>query len=225
MQIVTINSDGNDLRQLTFDEAGENALPTWTGDGANILSIELLDFFGQWDKTKSIIKLNWITTSELNTDYFDIERSVNGAFFESINQVKASGNSNSKKLYELIDGQILQNGLYLYRLISNDLDGKKSYSKTIGILVDSPTNFFIKLYPNPASTLVNLQLSDSSDDNLAIKIFDILGNMVFSNTGIASINKITHTAELDLSSLVNGTYFVKINMNDSVIIERLLVQK
>ena len=37
MQIVTINSDGNNLRQLTFDEAGENALPTWSGDGADIL--------------------------------------------------------------------------------------------------------------------------------------------------------------------------------------------
>lgn len=37
MQIVTINSDGNNLRQLTFDEGGENALPTWSGDGTDIL--------------------------------------------------------------------------------------------------------------------------------------------------------------------------------------------
>jgi Tol biopolymer transport system component/DNA-binding winged helix-turn-helix (wHTH) protein len=37
MQLVTIDSDGNNLRQLTFDEAGENALPTWSGDGVDIL--------------------------------------------------------------------------------------------------------------------------------------------------------------------------------------------
>jgi Tol biopolymer transport system component/DNA-binding winged helix-turn-helix (wHTH) protein len=37
MQIVVIDSDGDKLRQLTFDEPGENALPTWTADGADIL--------------------------------------------------------------------------------------------------------------------------------------------------------------------------------------------
>ena len=37
MQIVTIDSDGNNLRQLTYDEPGENTLPTWSGDGAAIL--------------------------------------------------------------------------------------------------------------------------------------------------------------------------------------------
>ncbi len=37
MQIALIGTDGNDLRQLTFDEPGENALPTWSGDGATIL--------------------------------------------------------------------------------------------------------------------------------------------------------------------------------------------
>jgi Tol biopolymer transport system component len=37
MQIVAMNSDGDMLRQLTFDEPGENTLPTWTGDGADVL--------------------------------------------------------------------------------------------------------------------------------------------------------------------------------------------
>lgn len=37
MQIVMIDSDGGNLRKLTFDEPGQNALPTWSGDGAAIL--------------------------------------------------------------------------------------------------------------------------------------------------------------------------------------------
>lgn len=37
MQLFTINHEGKDLRQLTFDERGENTLPTWAGDGESIL--------------------------------------------------------------------------------------------------------------------------------------------------------------------------------------------
>ena len=37
MQIIMIDSDGSNLRQLTFDDPGENGLPTWSGDGSAIL--------------------------------------------------------------------------------------------------------------------------------------------------------------------------------------------
>lgn len=36
MQIFVIDNDGDNLRQLTFDEPGENALPTWSADGNSI---------------------------------------------------------------------------------------------------------------------------------------------------------------------------------------------
>ena len=36
-QLRTINSNGSGLRQLTFDEGGENNLPAWAGDDASIL--------------------------------------------------------------------------------------------------------------------------------------------------------------------------------------------
>jgi Tol biopolymer transport system component len=74
MQIVTINSDGNDLRQLTFDEAGENALPTWTGDGANILyyrgrSLHRLSLSDGSD-TQVFADFHWSSRNWL-TDYGD----------------------------------------------------------------------------------------------------------------------------------------------------------
>ena len=37
LQLLTINHDGSNLRQLTFDEPGNNTLPTWAGDGESIL--------------------------------------------------------------------------------------------------------------------------------------------------------------------------------------------
>lgn len=37
MQLAMIDNDGNNLRQLTFDEPGQNTLPTWAGDGESIL--------------------------------------------------------------------------------------------------------------------------------------------------------------------------------------------
>jgi trimeric autotransporter adhesin len=73
------------------------------------------------------VVLDWTTASEINVDYFDVQRSQNGVDFYTIGQVRAAGNSTQLKNYTKLDEQPLQ-GLSYYRLNTVDFDGSHKYS-------------------------------------------------------------------------------------------------
>jgi hypothetical protein len=51
---------------------------------SKVLPIQLKEFTGRWNQFRDINELTWITLSEINNDYFNLERSVNGSEFEVI---------------------------------------------------------------------------------------------------------------------------------------------
>ena len=62
---------------------------------SSILPVELIDFDGE--KVKSGVQLTWATSSELNNDFFTLERSLDGQNFEAIAEVGGMGTSNEKQ--------------------------------------------------------------------------------------------------------------------------------
>jgi ice-binding like protein len=62
-----------------------------------VLPIELLSFSA--GKVGEDVQLNWVTASEINNNYFTVERSVNGASFEEVVQVQGARNSNAVLYY------------------------------------------------------------------------------------------------------------------------------
>lgn len=67
--------------------------------------------------------LNWITESEENNDYFTLERSVDGVYFEKIGTVKAL---NTGTMYEFTD-ETFQDTINYYRLSQTDFNGVKKH--------------------------------------------------------------------------------------------------
>jgi hypothetical protein len=76
--------------------------------------------------------VNWATTTEVNSESFDIQRSNDLKSFENIGQIKASGNTVDKKTYSFLDKNPTE-GINYYRLKQNDFDGSYFYSKIIPI--------------------------------------------------------------------------------------------
>ena len=76
--------------------------------------------------------LTWITISELNTDYFTIEISVDGDWFDILGNVNAAGSSNQQIVYTFIDYEV-QPIINYYRLKQTDLDGSYKYFTMISI--------------------------------------------------------------------------------------------
>jgi hypothetical protein len=189
------------------------------------LPIELLNFVGHRNKEKNTNDLEWTTSSEINTDYFEIVRSVNGAIFETIGKKQAQGNSTTNIKYELTDKVITTNGSYIYKLISFDFDGKSVISKPVVIEIDDYFDHKIKIYPNPANHFLEVQFFGELGHDITLEIFDIIGNSVLNHVDFNGEIESRTNQQLDLNNLPSGSYFLKVIFNEYAFIEKFMVQK
>jgi hypothetical protein len=91
----------------------------------------------------------WTTTSELDNDYFTIENSRSGEFFQTVTKVKGSGTTNEEHTYEAWDNAPYS-GLSYYRLRQTDLDGISKTFKPVAVEVDATSQRAqLVLSPNP----------------------------------------------------------------------------
>ena len=117
--------------ELIIDDEGILLIPgvvdgNWmTGENCDIpLPIELLSFTPQIKPDR--IDLLWTTGSEINNDYFTIERSLDLYGWDILGFVQGAGNSSVPLNYIFSDMQPLD-GLAYYRLKQTDFDGKFEY--------------------------------------------------------------------------------------------------
>jgi len=155
------------------------------------------------------IKLSWITASEINNDYFTLERSVDGRTFEEIATILGNGNSTELTRYIHMD-ESPRNGLNYYRLKQTDYDRQFTYSdiKTVKFGIDKT----IKIYPTYAQDVLTIETGNDLNGELTIIIRDLTGrqceSFIIPNGG----NK----KEISLIDLSHGCYFISIYNNEAV---------
>ncbi len=176
-----------------FDDPG-GALPvTLTGFNARLINDQVL--------------LEWSTASEINCDYFTIERSDDNLEFEEIQKIKGSGNSTVTEYYSTIDKNPLPRITY-YRLTQTDFDGEKTIYKSVRI--NNPLND-ISVYPNPASKFLNIE-----GDFKHIKLFNQLGKSVLESENNPIIR---------IDNFPDGIYLMQIETAGGIISEKIIIQQ
>jgi len=80
----------------------------------------------------------------------------------------------------------------------------------------------ISIFPNPVETNLNFSIEHFSQNELTIKLFDLLGRPVFNQTFSNNGQKLNET--IDVSILPTGTYVFevtsgKINLYEKVILK------
>ena len=193
---------------VTFANLANNFHVASTDAVNSPLPIELLDFSATLKSDQ--VELNWSTASELNNDFFTIERTHDLEKFEEVITVKGQGTGNSKSNYTSIDDSPLSGKSY-YRLKQTDFDGKFTYSELIKIEnLDFKTQF--KIYPNPVvDSKFNFELTGIDPGmEVPMRIVNVQGTSVFDASYKADQSgRIKTTVELNLVS--NGMYMVIIN--------------
>jgi Secretion system C-terminal sorting domain len=168
-----------------------------------VLPVELIDFSAK-NEEKTVL-LHWQTATEVNADYFEVEHSTDGARFESIGMVKATGNSTTLQRYQLRHEQPAA-GLNYYRLRQVDLDGGVELSHIV--LVDRGVDAGIRVFPNPVSAhsaaVETLHCNVSTTTATAAQIFDATGRLVYL-IPIEEGNNV-----LNISGLSAGLYLVRV---------------
>lgn len=101
-----------------------------TIDLVNVLPISLTTFTGVKKETGNL--LIWVTETELNNDYFTVERTTDGTHFEIVGKTEGAGTSDQVLNYTMMDYEAKET-LNYYRLKQTDFDGQSSYSDLIAI--------------------------------------------------------------------------------------------
>jgi len=196
---ATVDASTNILSKSSNSSNGEFILAGKDGD--DNLPIELIKFSANIDN--DIVILDWQTATEINNDYFTIERSIDGIRWNEVIRVEGAGNSNTLINYTQED-KLAINGINYYRLKQTDFDGDYSYSNTIMIKYGHGSNLFI--YPNPTSSLITIEGVEHA--NADVSIFNTMGQDISVNVKM----KINNSSEykLDLSNLANGLYYIRV---------------
>ena len=170
------------------------------------LPITLLSFTA--NETANGININWQTASEVNNDYFTVERSINGYDWETLLTIEGAGNSNTVLSYAAVDRNPYHGHSY-YRLKQTDFDGQFSYSKITSAFINYEQKSLIRIYPNPTNGLIKVSAS-----NLELKFITIQNTFRQDITHKAQIKRNGDSSFLiDLSRLPSGLYFIKTRSN------------
>jgi hypothetical protein len=141
----------------------------------------------------------------LNNDHFVVQRSATGSTFHALGIVAGNGTSSIVNEYQFLDSMPLA-GNNFYRLQQVDKDGNSTYSRII-LLGGSGGAGALQLYPNPATTVLNLVLpSNRTAGDVQINIFDATGQLVQS----VQYNTTGAGLPLDISLLKPGVYTVSL---------------
>ena len=188
----------------------------------NICSAELIYFKAVAGSNR--IVLNWTTVSEINNDYFTVEKSIDGVEFEKVEKMDGAGNSSSKLNYSIIDNYPYF-GVSYYRLKQTNFDGTFSYSNMVAVEFTDEGIADFNVFPNPSEGLsVNVSITAEKDKEILVEVFDINGKKTFSKVVITdSEGKNVHAIDFT-HKLIPGVYFISATSNQSIYNKRLIVK-
>jgi hypothetical protein len=165
------------------------------------LPISLVSF--KASKINNNVKLSWQTASEINSDFFEIEKSSDGLNFKTLGTLKASGNSSENLFYSIIDFSPALTTNY-YRLKQVDLDGVFTYSSILAVNFDLNKNDKISFYPNPANNEIHFAGLTSG---ATISLLNLEGKSIINQ-------KITNDILQIPSSIKDGVYIIIVKNSD-----------
>ena len=145
----------------------------------SVLPVTLLKFTATPGNRKSV-NINWTTVLEINSDYFEIERSADATNFQSIGKVSAKGNSSGIEDYTFVDPAPI-NAVNYYRLKMVDRDAKFEYSKVAKVVMSETANALV-VYNNPFHDQVSIKVNLSAGQMLDLKLTDISGRVMNQQT-------------------------------------------
>jgi hypothetical protein len=165
--------------------------------------------------TNSAVDIMWRSQSEANSAYYEVERSVDGIHFETLETVLAAGQSDDMTLYTTRDLDPYLGQSY-YRLKLLLTDGQYRYSDLIAIDNHHQLDYF-RMFPNPTKTQLILESKYIASSR--VSIFNSLGQTM--SFGINNIGG--DKLQLDLHRFSAGLYTLQITLKGIPIIRKLII--
>jgi hypothetical protein len=189
-----------------------------------VAPIELIGFSANFVTDKVV--LDWTTATELNNDYFTIEKSVDGFNFDVLTTVPGAGNSSVQHSYSTVDNNPAK-GVSYYRLKQTDYDGHFEYFDAVAVDNENAgyTGFSFNIFPNPnEGTSIHMSINAAKKEEILVVVYDISGRESYSKI-IVIEDAGNSVYGLDPSNKLSpGIYFVSATSNQKTFNSKLIVK-
>ena len=208
--VVALPVSGNYAQRTGITTFSEKGIATANGN----LPVELLYFIASCDDER--IKIKWTTATELNNDYFKVEKSRDNNIWDYVTTVSGAGNSNSQINYTIYDEApyaetVKGTDPSYYRLKQVDFDGKYTYYGPVTTICKAQYTF--NAYVN-ANREINVNFDASNDQIYQINLFDYNGKKLIELSGKANdglnnvaLNTVNLSAGMYILVFKNGTEY------------------
>jgi hypothetical protein len=183
---------------------------------ANALPVEFL--YIKATQERDVNKIDWATAMEENNSHFIVQRTHDGASWESLTEIGGAGFSSNVLKYEYIDMNPYMDVNY-YRIMQVDYDGKYDYSDIVMVnsLVQQ-ADINLKVFPNPATDKVQVQWGENEETGKVV-VLGLNGKVVAEQLPDQHNN-----TTIDLTSIKDGVYFIQFIGTTTTKTERLVVR-
>lgn len=202
--IAATSHNNNLLNESRFDQLNFKEI---RGNGT--FPVTFTDFYGVENRDNGQVDLFWEVALEQGNDYFTIERSSDGTFFEQVGNVPSLGDTRQLRAYTFRD--ISPNTeRNIYRLKQTDIDGQFSYSAQIEVSLSGDLQNSLSVYPTPSQIGEPLKVDVNwhSSEKPLLELRDMLGRKVFSQT--LNVREIQAPFELDTTDFQTGLYYLSL---------------
>lgn len=195
------------------------------------------------------VNLKWVTASEMNTDFFIVQRIITDTLlfinnndskiitieheYRDITQIPASGNSTTQKVYKFTDELTMDSGSAVYRLKCVDKDSSFIYSNELRI-ENSPysniedqekiSTLVNNIFPNPAKDYLTFEINLPSLSLVEVKLIDIKGHIVVMKE-IGNIYSAKYLETIDISGLSSGQYLLIVKVGSIIETKKIVIVK
>ena len=191
---------------------GVNDAPPWSKDfweytpdvAPCFLPVDMLTFTAEPVENK-YVSAKWITSAEINNDYFLIQRSKDVQHWEDVGIAKGAGTSNITHSYSIPDMRPYQ-GISYYRLKQVNFNGGYEYYGPVPVRLGGME--IITIYPTPATDHISYSVVSSLEGGIVITFTDVLGRKVMTQKDVIHIGE--NKFSLSLQDITSGFYLLRL---------------
>jgi len=148
---------------------------------AKLLPTELYSYKVELEDNN--VRIDWATDTEVDNDYFVVERSLDSINFEEVGRLQGAGNSEVLRYYAVTD-RFPHEGISYYRLKQVDYDEKTTYFdiKLVDYKDNSTPKNSLTVFPNPVKghSKFSIGFEGFEGNTVQLKIRNMNGFEIYS---------------------------------------------
>jgi hypothetical protein len=193
----------------------------WTLAGsANLLPVEMISFTGGCEGESTT--LHWTTATEVNNDYFLLERSKDGQAFETVTTIRGNGNSSQAIDYSAVDPKPFD-GITYYRIKQVDYDGHYEYFGPVKVRSCNEGSGITATIASLSSSSKEVWLQNATSGTYQFTLVSSEGKVI--SEWSLDLKEGFHKIPVDAALLSEGIYFIRIQHPTDFIVRKFTVYK